>query len=142
MLRHSWPRSTLLTWPSCLRPDGQRRPRCGVAGLASSHENESMHGTSHGKRGSAMIESQRPRSGDVVITQTADGFWPHRPLDDRHTPARVDTLEAAVASGGWIADREHVDLWLTDDYLQFQVLVNCRHVHEPARAVTRLSASC
>ncbi len=74
----------------------------------------------------ATIKSQRPQRGDVVITQAVDGFWTHRPLDDRHTPGKVDTLEAAVASGKLIADLERVDLWLVNNYTQLSLLVNCR----------------
>ena len=56
-----------------------------------------------------MIKPQRPQRGDVVITQVVDGFWTHRPLDDSHTPGKVDTLEAAVASGGLISYLERAD---------------------------------
>ncbi len=74
-----------------------------------------------------MIKRQRPQYGDLVITKGADGFWTSRPsfLDGSHTLSKVDTLEAAVASGGWIACLEQVDLWLLDD-TQFLVLVNGR----------------
>ena len=82
-----------------------------------------------------MIKSHRPQRGDVVITRAVDGFWTHRPLDGSHTPSRVDTLEAAVASGGLMAARAHVDLWLWEANRQFQVLVNCRRVHEPDRGL-------
>ena len=73
-----------------------------------------------------MIKPQRPQRGDVVITPAVDGFWTHRPLDDSHTPAKVDTLEAAVASGGMISYLERVDLWLMDSHTQLSLLVNCR----------------
>ena len=74
-----------------------------------------------------MIERQRPQYGDLVITKGADGFWTSRPsfLDGSHTLSKVDTLEAAVASGGLIACLEQLDLWLVDD-TQFLVLVNGR----------------
>ena len=78
-----------------------------------------------------MIEPTKPQRGDVVITQTVDGFWTHRHLDDSHTPGKGDTLQAAIASGGLIAAREQVDLWLMDDDRQLWVLVNCRRVSEP-----------
>ena len=75
-----------------------------------------------------MIKRQRPEYGDLVITKTADGFWTYRPpfLDDSHTPSKVDTLEAAIASAGLSAYLEQVDLWLLDDDMQFRVLVNGR----------------
>ena len=78
-----------------------------------------------------MIKPKRPQRGDVVITQTVDGFWTHHQLDDSHTPGKGDTLQAAIASGGLIADLEQVDLWLMDDGQQLWVLVNCRRVSGP-----------
>ncbi len=73
-----------------------------------------------------MIKPQGPQRGDVVITQALDGFWTHRPLDDRHTAGKVDTLDGAVASGRVIANLERVDLWLVDSYTQLSLLVTCR----------------
>ena len=90
---------------------------------------ESLLDGSHRKaKRTAMITRQRPQYGDLVITKAADGFWTYRSLflDDSHTPSKVDTLEAAVASGGLIAYLEQVDLWLMDDDIQFRVLVNGR----------------
>ena len=95
-----------------------------------------MHGASQGKRGIAMIESQSPQWGDMVITQTVDGFWTHRLLDGRHTPSIVDTLEAAVGSGGLIAEREHVSLWLWNAHRECRLLVSSRHVRGPERVVS------
>ncbi len=87
-----------------------------------------------------MITSRWPQQSDVVITQAVDGFWTHRALDGSHTPSRVHTLAAAVASGGLIADRDHVDLWLWEANRQFRVLVNCRRVREHDRIVHRIPA--
>ena len=94
---------------------------------------ESLLDGSHRKAEVAMIGQRRPQYGDLVITKISDGFWIHRPpflvLDDgdeSHTPSKVDTLEAAVASGGLIAYIEQVDLWLMDGHTQFLVLVNGR----------------
>ena len=87
-----------------------------------------------------MIKPKRPQRGDVVITLAVDGFWTHRPSDDSRTPGKGDTLQAAVASGGLIADLEQVDLWLMDDDLQCWVLVNRRRVSEPDHGVTGLTA--
>ena len=44
------------------------------------------------------MKPQRPQRGDVVITTAVDGFWTHRPLDDRRTPGTADTLEADCSS--------------------------------------------
>jgi len=88
---------------------------------------------SHRKAEGSTIGQRRPQYGDLVITKISDGFWIHRPpflvLDDSdegHTSRKVDTLEAAVASGGLIAYIEQVDLWLMDDHTQFLILVNGR----------------
>ena len=72
--------------------------------------------------------------------RAVDRFWTHRQLDDSHIPDKVDTLQAAVASGGLIADLEQVDLWLMDDDLQCWVLVNRRRVSKPDDGVTGLPA--
>ena len=88
------------------------------------------------------MKPHRPQRGDVVITTAVDGFWTHRPLDDRHTPSKVDTFDAAVASGGLVAWLEQVDLWLVDEDRQVQVLVNCRQLSEPDRVVNCPSARC
>ncbi len=76
------------------------------------------------KEGTVMIKPQNPQRSDVVITQAVDGFWTHRPLDD--PPGKLDTLEAAVASGKLITHLERVDLWLVNNYTQLSLLVNCR----------------
>ncbi len=54
----------------------------------------------------------------LVITLAVDGFWTHRPSDDSRTPGKGDTLQAAIASGGLIADLEQVDLWFLSDALE------------------------
>lgn len=89
-----------------------------------------------------MIESKRPQRWDLVITRALGGFWIHRPLCDSHTAAKVDTFDAAVARGGSIAHLDRVDLWLVDDDLELQLLVNCRQTYEPERFVTCPSVTC
>ena len=71
-----------------------------------------LDGSRRKAKETAMIERQRPQYGDLVITKDADGFWTSRPsfLDGSHTLSKVDTLEAAVASGGLIACLEQVAL--------------------------------
>ena len=88
----------------------------------------------------AMIKPKRPQRGDVVIIRTVDGLWTHRQLDDSHIPDMGDTLQAAVASGGLIADFAQVDLWLMDDDLQYWVLVTRRRVSEPDHGAGGLPA--
>ena len=80
-----------------------------------------------------MLGQRRPQYGDLIITRASDGFWIYRPpflvLDDSDespVSSKVDTLEAAVASGGLIAYIEQVDLWLMDEDTQFLILVNGR----------------
>ncbi len=93
-------------------------------------------------QGVAMIKPKRPQRGDVVITRAVDGFWTLRPLEDSHTPGKVQTFEAAIASGGLTADLERVDLWLMDDEMRFWILGNRRRMSEPDHGVNSLPAWC
>ena len=89
-----------------------------------------------------MIKPKRPQRGDVVITRAVDGFWTLRPLDDSHTPGKVETFEAALAIGRVTAGLERVDLWFMCDDMQFRKLLNYRQVSESDHGVDSLPAWC